>query len=959
MASVPVESDRPSRRSTGPERFERDGKEYSASEAYTQNLETSTVTFATVESSSQSNSSTLPASIDQASSTTTNSPSPSVVPDAESDSDSPLDNAHFLSFEEWKMQNLARAGQSAEHVGDRHSQHQGIRKRPANINNALDSLGEDAEIELDFGGFVSHKGNPLLVREHGREEMKQEEDSNQPGHENIRSRGIQSRNRDAGTTSKERFNYASFDCAANVLKTNSECKGSSSILVENKDNYLLNKCSATNKFVIVELCSDILVDTIVLANFEFFSSMFRTFRVSVSDRYPVKMDRWKELGTFEAKNSRQVQAFLVENSMIWARYLRIEFLTHFGNEYYCPVSLLRIHGTTMMEEFKNHNEGSRGFEDVDEGSVEDQEARSEKENLGPTTTDGKATETRNTSGNETMSISTGEPTRPDAKRISSQEAGKGLSPSGNNSHGIDSHEAGMTRNKSKAQQSINRNFMYRNFMSLNNSLSICLEAERSESDTVVPSSTLSSTMPHSQSQIPNSNTRTTIRQPLFTGSTHTASDRSDEFQNQRVTRESPSSSSAVAGQSSDSTSAEAIRYPPTSSQPPPPPPTPNTQENFFKSIHKRLQLLEANATLSLQYIEDQSRLLRDAFAKVEKRQLNKTAIFLENLNATVLTELAGFRQQYDQIWQSTVLELETQREQSQQQILAVSARLSILADEIVFQKRMSIIQSILLLICLGLVIFSRYSSSSYFELPLVQSMLSRSPSSLRLPFESPLDSPTSSRPNSSIHHGKLLSISSSTSQHARQPSDDSTAPHSPLLEFSPPTPTSASQSDRSVTPPSVHSEDGGQRVGPIPVRPPKRPFPQGESLSSPAAVRTNIQSGDLDWHDKDNRSTNLLLPSMHNPRATFQRSSSQRGNMGSSHRAQRSMQSRRRDVRLSEGEENSPERDQACDDIDVAPSLSARWSEGSDSGARATRTVAFPSHPSRPPPSPPVPSQPF
>src|SRR5690606_17520947 len=110
----------------------------------------------------------------------------------------------------------------------------------------------------------------------------------------------------------------------------------------------------------LELCDDILVDTVVLANYEFFSSIFRTFRVSVSDRYPAKV--WKELGVFEARNTREVQAFAIENPLIWARYLKIEFLTHYGNEFYCPVSLVRVHGTTMMEEYKN--EEINAIEDV-------------------------------------------------------------------------------------------------------------------------------------------------------------------------------------------------------------------------------------------------------------------------------------------------------------------------------------------------------------------------------------------------------------------------------------------------------------------------------------------------------------------------------------------------------------------------------------------------------------------
>jgi hypothetical protein len=75
------------------------------------------------------------------------------------------------------------------------------------------------------------------------------------------------------------------------------------------------------------------------------------------------------------------------------------------------------------------------------------------------------------------------------------------------------------------------------------------------------------------------------------------------------------------------------------SQSQPPSPSPTTQESFFKMVHKRLAHLESNSTLSLQYIEDQSRILRDAFSKVERSQLSKTDRFLDTLNSTVLAEL--------------------------------------------------------------------------------------------------------------------------------------------------------------------------------------------------------------------------------------------------------------------------------------------------------------------------------
>ncbi|EPY53871.1 Sad1-UNC-like carboxy terminal protein [Schizosaccharomyces cryophilus OY26] len=155
---------------------------------------------------------------------------------------------------------------------------------------------------------------------------------------------------------EKRFNFASTDCAAAVLKTNPEAEGASSILTENKDKYMLNKCSAAKKFVIIELCEDIYVDTVQIANFEFFSSIFRTIRISVSGKYPKHESSWMELGTFTAMNLRTLQSFHIENPLIWAKYMKIEVLSHYGSEFYCPLSLVHVFGKTMIEEFEEENE---------------------------------------------------------------------------------------------------------------------------------------------------------------------------------------------------------------------------------------------------------------------------------------------------------------------------------------------------------------------------------------------------------------------------------------------------------------------------------------------------------------------------------------------------------------------------------------------------------------------------
>ena len=721
--------------------------------------------------------------------------------DQEPEGDSPLDNANFLSFGEWKKKNLAKVGQSVETIGGRAAVGADeSRRRPGGINNALDSLGEDTEIEIDFGGFVD-PGKPVYNIPAQKAGM---DDNIESGADGTRRKGSASASRtkgkDAGKTCKERFNYASFDCAATVLKTNKESKGSTAVLVENKDSYMLNKCSAENKFFIVELCDDILVDTVVLANFEFFSSMFRTFRVSVSDRYPVKPDKWKELGTFEARNSREVQAFLVESPLIWARYLRVEFLAHFGSEYYCPVSLLRVHGTTMMEEFNHELKGMRD----EEAGIENGEEEEERENL---------------------ESETGVIIADVLKGVLPKSAGEADATAAAVAPAPIS--TALSQHTLAPQVTSNTNLSTAGFTFFDFLLSSCLEAVMSTMDDRYLVCALDDGYP---------NVSDSLSSPITTSYSHTGpeetrhsselmqtdSSRADHKSSQSSARpidfsapQSLSSNSTHTMDNSSQNMSKTVNQPSqpngrvsvSSTQPPAANPT---QESFFKSVHKRLQLLESNSTLSLQYIEEQSRILRDAFSKVEKRQLAKTTNFLESLNTTVLNEVHAFRSQYDHIWQSTVLELSSQREQSHHEVIALSARLSVLADEIVFQKRMAILQFVLILLCLGLVIFSRAAPSST-SVALLQNVIDKSSTNLAryTHFETPRSSPSSTRPPS--RYGVFGRGSSS----ARSTSEESDpmptvvgatnydgggnpvwySPKHPSIECSPPTPTSSHHGD--------------------------------------------------------------------------------------------------------------------------------------------------------------------
>ncbi|XP_054443731.1 SUN domain-containing ossification factor isoform X2 [Pteronotus mesoamericanus] len=147
---------------------------------------------------------------------------------------------------------------------------------------------------------------------------------------------------------KNRNNYASVECGAKILAANPEAKSTSAILIENMDLYMLNPCS-TKIWFVIELCEPIQVKQLDIANYELFSSTPKDFLVSISDRYPT--NKWVKLGTFHGRDERNVQSFPLDEQM-YAKYVKVELLSHFGSEHFCPLSLIRVFGTSMVEEYE-------------------------------------------------------------------------------------------------------------------------------------------------------------------------------------------------------------------------------------------------------------------------------------------------------------------------------------------------------------------------------------------------------------------------------------------------------------------------------------------------------------------------------------------------------------------------------------------------------------------------------
>jgi hypothetical protein len=124
------------------------------------------------------------------------------------------------------------------------------------------------------------------------------------------------------------YNFADSAHGAKVVKANKDAKGAGNLLLPDKDKYLRNPCSVEEKFVVIELAEETLVDTVVIGNYEFHSSNVKQFEILGSPEvYPT--DDWLPLGTFEAENVRHAQKFQLAEPK-WVRCLMLRLFPIMG-----------------------------------------------------------------------------------------------------------------------------------------------------------------------------------------------------------------------------------------------------------------------------------------------------------------------------------------------------------------------------------------------------------------------------------------------------------------------------------------------------------------------------------------------------------------------------------------------------------------------------------------------------
>ena len=144
------------------------------------------------------------------------------------------------------------------------------------------------------------------------------------------------------------YNFASPDCSARIHSSSPQTQHASSLLHKSRDRYMLTPCKADQHWVTIELCDEIRVEAVEISMWEFFSGIVREVQLSGGN----DEDEYTFVGNFTTKNARGSQTFFLTSPTPFHRFLRLDFSSFYGTEYYCPVSQVKVYGMNQMDAFR-------------------------------------------------------------------------------------------------------------------------------------------------------------------------------------------------------------------------------------------------------------------------------------------------------------------------------------------------------------------------------------------------------------------------------------------------------------------------------------------------------------------------------------------------------------------------------------------------------------------------------
>eukprot|EP01083_Nonionella_stella_P317623 1157556_1 len=158
------------------------------------------------------------------------------------------------------------------------------------------------------------------------------------------------------------FNFAAFDSGAAVLASTQGIQSAKSILLNRKEKYMMMPCDLEDKWFIIQLSEDIVMDRMEIMNLEHYSSNLKDIRIYARTQNDNKdddneendinaQDNWFILQHITLQNKNRNSIALDDNH--WVRALKIEILSYYGNEYYCTMTQIKVFGSTMLPHWKN------------------------------------------------------------------------------------------------------------------------------------------------------------------------------------------------------------------------------------------------------------------------------------------------------------------------------------------------------------------------------------------------------------------------------------------------------------------------------------------------------------------------------------------------------------------------------------------------------------------------------
>jgi hypothetical protein len=365
------------------------------------------------------------------------------------------------------------------------------------------------------------------------------------------------------------------------------------------------------------------------------------------------------------------------------RYIRIDFLTHYGTEYYCPVSLVQIYGRTQMEAYR---EEERAREEALRrlASIERAEGEAIEGEVVPPIV---AYEPVNGSPTASISVEKGieddetteaTPTVPIIDVLSSKSAAEFLTSAATGS------ALPVTPSLGAASHTTMRPTSVASPVSEASSVipdPVVAVSPGTEAD---PTETLSSTA--TSAFMPSLDPSLAVHNATSTKPTSSAPAGSTSS-SARVGKESVASraagnSTVVSRASSEASPAPRPRE---DARQPPPLHAPSREggESIYGTIMKRLSALEYNSTLAMRYLDDQRRVVGSSIAKLE-RQITAGDTLVRGLIAcrAHLLQRNAQRQQDSQLIRRLILDFDLHRAKIEEERRALAAQVTVLANEV-------------------------------------------------------------------------------------------------------------------------------------------------------------------------------------------------------------------------------------------------------------------------------------